>query len=646
MRMRIVVKPDHISALARRNDPLGAVEELVWNGLDADAKRVDVSFEVDGLGGVGEVVVHDYGSGITPERIASSFTGVGGSWKKDAAGTGTGRALHGRHGHGRFRVLALGSRAEWDTVAVGVGGPSRSRITFAAGDEVFDSETVDGARGDTFTRVRVVGDAPRKTRLQASSARQELTARLAVYLTKYPGVTVTWQGEPLDPQDAIACQEQFDLDVDGTDPDIPAPRLRVIEWKVKPKRKELLLCDADGVNRVTLTAPPAASFGYTAYVLWDELRTLSEHEYLDASFEAEDTLAGRVTAAARARLAEYFAHRARRRTKELVDRWRDEEVYPYDVDASNARDRVEREVFNEVAAVVHTRLRGGKPTRRVQFVLLKEALRKQPIDMAPVLHELFALKPSQRQQLDALLDRTTLGGIIAANTQTTGRLDFLAGLRALLFEDEGRRALREVDQLHPMLEKEPWVFGEQFTDVISERGLTEVLARHLPALRGEPRRRVVKAEGRTRRLDLVLSGASGSSSSRQHLVVELKRPDVTLKTKEFDQLFKYAYAVMNDDRYKQDHATRWDFWLVGNKIDEQTRWQYFDKDSNLPDGCFKQAGNLRLWARTWGEIVSEAEDRLRTVQDLLEYQSDTAHAADYLDREHQQADVVRLLPPA
>jgi hypothetical protein len=40
MRIPVEVRPDFIEKVARRTDPLGAVEELVWNSLDADATDV------------------------------------------------------------------------------------------------------------------------------------------------------------------------------------------------------------------------------------------------------------------------------------------------------------------------------------------------------------------------------------------------------------------------------------------------------------------------------------------------------------------------------------------------------------------------------------------------------------------------------
>ena len=56
--------------------------------------------------------------------------------------------------------------------------------------------------------------------------------------------------------------------------------------------------------------------------------------------------------------------------------------------------------------------------------------------------------------------------------RTAKRLDFLTGLGSLLYIDETARVFREVDQLHPILIREPWVFGDEWDSSLSEHGLT------------------------------------------------------------------------------------------------------------------------------------------------------------------------------
>lgn len=111
-RFRVQVEHDRLRKIARAT-PLQAVTELVWNGLDANANRVDV--EVDGDDpGMRAIAVRDDGHGFTREEAEALFGKVGGSWKRHGARSKSKRrVLGGKQGQGRFRALALGRVADW-----------------------------------------------------------------------------------------------------------------------------------------------------------------------------------------------------------------------------------------------------------------------------------------------------------------------------------------------------------------------------------------------------------------------------------------------------------------------------------------------------------------------------------------------------
>ena len=69
---------------------------------------------------------------------------------------------------------------------------------------------------------------------------------------------------------------------------------------------------------------------------------------------------------------------------------------------------------------------------------------------------------------------------------------------------------------------------------------------------------VTDADGHIRIVDLMLSQAGHFADHRQHLVVELKRPGLTLTQKELMQITTYAIAVSSDERFKSPDVT-WDF---------------------------------------------------------------------------------------
>ena len=63
-RVHLEAAEDHVERLAKENDPIGAVKELIWNGLDADATHISVMIGVSPLYGVERVTVSDNGTGL------------------------------------------------------------------------------------------------------------------------------------------------------------------------------------------------------------------------------------------------------------------------------------------------------------------------------------------------------------------------------------------------------------------------------------------------------------------------------------------------------------------------------------------------------------------------------------------------------
>ncbi len=57
----VEVQPDFLERQAKAQ-PIAAVAELIWNGLDADATAITVDLEDDQLGGLRRIIVTDNGA--------------------------------------------------------------------------------------------------------------------------------------------------------------------------------------------------------------------------------------------------------------------------------------------------------------------------------------------------------------------------------------------------------------------------------------------------------------------------------------------------------------------------------------------------------------------------------------------------------
>ena len=263
----VQAQADHIESLFK-GSPLAAIEELVWNALDADAKEVKVDLITNALGAVEAVRVTDDGTGIDALKADQTFGNLGGSWKREGKGTAfSGRRLHGRHGRGRFKAFALGMNVEWRTT-MRAGGELLSYKLSGAAEKpgVFDLEdaptgTVTGT--EVFiTNVRATVDSL----LDAGETVQNLAAKFALYLKSYPDVRIYFNGLPVTPVIVQKRTTDYKLTLENG----AEAKLEIIEWKRKfVGSGRLVFAGPDGFQLHEQAAGVRSGTGasFTAYLI-------------------------------------------------------------------------------------------------------------------------------------------------------------------------------------------------------------------------------------------------------------------------------------------------------------------------------------------------------------------------------------------
>src|SRR5579859_2111226 len=207
---KIQVAPDHVQRLCG-GTPARAISELVWNSLDADATKVQVT-TLDNEFGTATLIVRDNGHGIPYRNIKELFVNLGGSWKAQATKTKLrGRALHGKEGKGRFKALALGRVSEWIITYKEEKEFHRYTVTVLADDILDVRVTADAVveADEPGVEVRISEVSARIAPSDDNAPTQEIAEIFAPYLTDYSDVQVTIGARALDPTDFIASRKSF-----------------------------------------------------------------------------------------------------------------------------------------------------------------------------------------------------------------------------------------------------------------------------------------------------------------------------------------------------------------------------------------------------------------------------------------------------
>jgi len=491
---------------------------------------------------------------------------------------------------------------------------------------------------DSETGVEVtVSELYKDWNLEAAGLLQELNEIYALYLTQYPKAVVAILGAKLEPSTLIDLRKSFAL-LPIPNGELPAyqAELEVVEWKTDTERM-MYLCNSDGfpLHRI---APGihAPGFDFSAYLRSRYVSVLHDQGSLDLA-ELDPRLHEAVENG-KEELRNHFKARTSERAQSLVDEWKTEHVYPYpDEEPSTPVQAAERIVFDIVATNVATSLPDfqiqDQRNRKFQLRMLRQALERSPADLQLIIGEVLGLSQRKQEELAKLLKRTNLSAIISAAKMVADRLDFLSGLETMLFDPDLKPHFKERTQLHRILADNTWVFGEEFALTVDDQSLTEVLRQHFKKAKreiiiNEPVKRLDESKGI---VDLMLS--RGVPSNREdgldHLVIELKAPTVKVGSEEINQIKSYAFVVADDERFRGVPA-RWTFWLVTNDLDKFAAKDV--RQADKPEGLVweNHDQNVRIWIKTWAQIIHDCRTRLKIFQKELNHSADRDASLEYL----------------
>jgi hypothetical protein len=287
----------------------------------------------------------------------------------------------------------------------------------------------------------------------------------------------------------------------------------------------------------------------------------------------------------------HFLQRDAEKASGIVERWKEEEVYPFHGEAKDVIEETERQIFDVVASSLDSYVSEFKEVKskakKLTFNLLRYALESNPSALQFILTEVVGLPKDKQDEFAALLQKTSLISMINASRIVTDRLDFLKGLEYLIFDPEMRPTVKVRSQLHKLVARNTWIFGDEFFLVNNDESLETVLRKHVkdvlfdvdldpPVLRPDGTQGVVDIglsnippDEQIVESDVMISKVlkPNPSERRYHLVIELKRPSQKVTSAVIGQTRSYALAIAEDERF-QNVRTNWIFWALSTSMDK------------------------------------------------------------------------------
>ena len=621
-RIPVAVQSDFMQRQAHTS-PLQALAECVWNGLDADARLVEVEFVRNAVG-LQSITVRDNGKGMTRERAPELFSKLGDSWKKRRGRSEDGRQLHGSEGRGRYKVTVLGRVADW-------------KVTYAAEDGTFRRYTITVIKDD-LKEIRITDEEVVQAdhpgvelvitepmadfrSLQSEETPQDLAEIFATYMRNYTDVVISVQGAKIDPAAFMADKpvemNLADIQEDGK---VYPVRLEIVEWTRKTKRT-LYLCDDRGFPFLTVDSRwHVGERFFSAYLRSSLIKEMNDTHVIGVA----EMNVGLQTAVENAKqcIKDHFRAKQAQEAKSVVDGWKAENTYPFPDEPASPVDRVEREVFDIMATTAARLLpdfsSAPPKSRAFQLRMIRTAIENGSEDLQLIMTEVLNLPARMQEELAQLIQESSLRSVITANRVISNRLKFLTALEALIFDKGLGRTLRERTQLQRLLVDNTWVFGEEHHLMVDDQGLDECLKQHAAAKQTKVAKGPVKHPTKVRGIVDMMFGKKKTSyrpDELEHLVVELKAPSVAIGADQIAQIEGYVRAITKDSRFDKA-STKWFFWALSRDVDEDVLG--IRQVQGADPGVIIRQNNLTVLVKTWAQIISENRSRMKFFQDNLQ----------------------------
>ena len=280
-----------------------------------------------------------------------------------------------------------------------------------------------------------------------------------------------------------------------------------------------------------------------------------------------------------------------------------------------------------------------RQTKKLTYRLMREAINTNPASIKTILTEVFNLTQQQQDDLAELLTHTHLPEIIDTAKTVSDRLVFLQVLEQMVYNNSIGAPIKERTQFHKVLLKELWIFGEKYTLGTSDQSLRNLLKAHINCLGRDELLPEIPPEAiddLTRIPDICLfQQICPSYENFEHLVIELKRPTLTLTLKELDQIRDYALTVADNPMFDKTR-TKWHFILLGQDLDQRVRSAL--ENQVIGDGNYYNAGNISISVFEWSKIIQDNKLKYEYLRKKLNHQlsDDPNFAVDYLRAKHAE----------
>jgi len=621
-------------------EPVQSIIELIWNGFDANAKTVNVVITYDDFETARAVTVTDDGDGINFLDLESNFNRFNDSLKK------TNVDQHGSKGRGRLSFHRLCHQAIWFTKFNSMDAYIKINDDdiklYEAQVDIPSSEQhvllINHKSGTCVELTQLHSSLPDLTELRKIIS-NEFCHKLAIDADKKILINTS---EIKIPENEI---KETSFEVDSNEFSIKA-----IRWEKSPSTEKsfVYLTGTDGkiVHKETSKFNKKRGFYLSVFVAssWADNFSLNGDDIFATAKSNVDSQAWKQLLRLVADFSrEIYEDFLRVQVEKALLQLEVDGVFPQynekDRDYADWKHQNIKSVVRDIYIADPQLLTTLTIKQKKVFVRLldKMLVSNKNEDLFDVLESILDLSGTDLSRFSQQLKKTKLENIISSIEELQKRR--LAVEKLKLIMNEHYQKVLETPDLQLIIENNTWLFGERYETIGAEEDSFTKIAKtlrdkisHIDYMDEGDVEDTEEILGAKRQTDLFLArrmptfDAMGNKIFRC-IIIEIKRPSVSLGVKHLRQLEDYAAIIKRHPEFASQKL-HFELILIGRKISSHdfeipTRLSNYAGHGDV--GLVSDEPNMKRYVKNWYTIFDTFElsnsfmlEKLKMERDIIE----------------------------
>ena len=597
--------------------PIESLYELIWNGFDAGATEVELTIKRNELEGIEEILVSDDGSGIDFYSESCGFNKYDDSEKKNSIQT------HGKDGVGRFGFHKICCKAEWHTK---IDDHMYKTTIDSIKLEDFNTIKVESSETEMLqnvksgTVVRLLGFDGQENLPTEDNIIRFLSIEFGWYLAIKKDINIVFNGKKVKVPQADTFSHTFEINGLYFD-------TQFYRWHTKPsseKSYDYYITSNNHVKSKELSGFNQRPNFYLSTVVKSKVFDNNDLDLIAMNSELLDWR--QLKYEILAKQEDMYSKFIKGRASEVIEGYEKKGFFlestgidrEYSLWRINNIKTVVKELYVNDPSLFNNLK--DKPAKILIRLLDKVVTSSDNDSLMNILEGVLDLETDGLDRLSKIINDSSLENVISTVEEITKRLSVVKMIKDIM--EYKYHSILETPDLQKVIEKNSWLFGEQYSLIGAEEDNFNKVAKKLrdqvesinEVTIGELEDGV-NIEGAQRQVDLFLASKNLSYDESNNkvfkcVIIEIKKPSVSLNKKHLRQIEDYAEIISKHPSFSGSQHMRFELILIGRKIsqtDTSIKSKLESSKNHQEKGLINKDGKIKTYVRDWFSILDEHE---------------------------------------